>query len=94
MVWSNNDAWMITGDHSGYSKYWQSNMNNVKMFQAHKEAIRGLRYLSIYFLILYVVTESVKNFLNKQTMLLNHIHLITLATAVIFLKISIPCTYI
>ncbi|KAL0277592.1 UNVERIFIED_CONTAM: hypothetical protein PYX00_004826 [Menopon gallinae] len=44
MVWSNNDAWMITGDHSGYSKYWQSNMNNVKMFQAHKEAIRGLSF--------------------------------------------------
>lgn len=35
---------MVTGDHAGYVKYWQSNMNNVKMFQAHKEAIRGLRY--------------------------------------------------
>ena len=53
MVWSNNDAWMITGDHAGYCKYWQSNMNNVKMFQAHKEAIRGLRYIFI-FLILYL----------------------------------------
>ncbi|KAG8233693.1 hypothetical protein J437_LFUL014050 [Ladona fulva] len=42
MVWSHNDVWMVTGDHSGYVKYWQSNMNNVKMFQAHKEAIRGL----------------------------------------------------
>jgi len=44
MVWSHNDVWMVTGDHAGYVKYWQSNMNNVKMFQAHKEAIRGLRY--------------------------------------------------
>ncbi|KAI8129520.1 pre-mRNA 3' end processing protein WDR33 [Lucilia cuprina] len=42
MVWSHNDSWMVTGDHGGYVKYWQSNMNNVKMFQAHKEAIRGI----------------------------------------------------
>lgn len=45
MVWSHNESWMVTGDHAGYVKYWQSNMNNVKMFQAHKEAIRGLRYI-------------------------------------------------
>ncbi|XP_070560840.1 pre-mRNA 3' end processing protein WDR33-like [Ptychodera flava] len=40
MTWSHNDMWMLTGDHAGYVKYWQSNMNNVKMFQAHKEPIR------------------------------------------------------
>uniref|UniRef100_A0A803TCU9 WD repeat domain 33 n=1 Tax=Anolis carolinensis TaxID=28377 RepID=A0A803TCU9_ANOCA len=40
MTWSRNDMWMLTADHGGYVKYWQSNMNNVKMFQAHKEAIR------------------------------------------------------
>ncbi|XP_077998427.1 uncharacterized protein LOC144451462 [Glandiceps talaboti] len=40
MTWSHNDMWMCTGDHAGYIKYWQSNMNNVKMFQAHKEPIR------------------------------------------------------
>ena len=33
MKWSNNESWMVTGDHGGYIKYWQSNMNNVKMFQ-------------------------------------------------------------
>ncbi|XP_073840179.1 WD repeat domain 33 [Musca autumnalis] len=44
MVWSHNDSWMVTGDHAGYVKYWQSNMNNVKMFQAHKEAIRGISF--------------------------------------------------
>lgn len=44
MVWSHNDNWMVTGDHSGYVKYWQSNMNNVRMFQAHKEPVRGIRY--------------------------------------------------
>lgn len=44
MVWSRNDSWMVTGDHSGYVKYWQSNMNNVKMFQAHKEAVRAISF--------------------------------------------------
>ncbi|XP_064459327.1 pre-mRNA 3' end processing protein WDR33-like [Ornithodoros turicata] len=44
MVWSHNDTWMVTGDHAGYVKYWQSNMNNVKMFQGHKEAIRGISF--------------------------------------------------
>jgi polyadenylation factor subunit 2 len=43
MVWSHNDQWMLTGDHAGFVKYWQSNMNNVKMYQAHKDPIRGLR---------------------------------------------------
>jgi hypothetical protein len=49
MVWSHNDNWMVTGDHGGYVKYWQSNMNNVKMFQAHKEPIRGIRYFNLHF---------------------------------------------
>lgn len=45
MTWSHNDMWMLTADHGGYVKYWQSNMNNVKMFQAHKEAIREARFI-------------------------------------------------
>ena len=36
--------WMLTADHGGYVKYWQSNMNNVKMYQAHKDPVRGLRW--------------------------------------------------
>eukprot|EP00095_Tigriopus_kingsejongensis_P005051 maker-scaffold1150_size58936-snap-gene-0.17 protein:Tk05051 transcript:maker-scaffold1150_size58936-snap-gene-0.17-mRNA-1 annotation:"AGAP001362-PA" len=44
MVWSPNDQWMVTGDHGGYIKYWQSNMNNVKMFQAHKEPVRCVSF--------------------------------------------------
>ena len=43
MVWSRNDHWMVTADQTGYVKYWQSNMNNVKMFQAHKEPVRAIR---------------------------------------------------
>lgn len=58
MVWSRSDTWMVTADHGGYVKYWQSNMNNVKMFQAHKEPVRAIRwastedkFLSIYYLL-------------------------------------------
>lgn len=43
MVWSHNDSWMVTGDHNGFIKYWQSNMNQAVQFQAHKEPIRGVR---------------------------------------------------
>ena len=44
MKWSHNDQWMLTSDHGGFVKYWQSNMNNVQMYQAHKDPVRGLRY--------------------------------------------------
>ena len=47
MQWSPNDQWMLTGDHNGFVKYWQSNMNNVKMYQAHKDPIRGLRCVNV-----------------------------------------------
>ncbi|XP_076472222.1 uncharacterized protein LOC143301721 isoform X2 [Babylonia areolata] len=44
MRWTHNDLWMVTADHGGYVKYWQSNMNNVKMYQGHKEPIRGVSF--------------------------------------------------
>ena len=44
MIWSHSNAWMLTADHGGFVKYWQSNMNNVKMYQAHKDPVRGLRW--------------------------------------------------
>ncbi|KAG4103854.1 WD40 repeat-like protein [Neocallimastix lanati (nom. inval.)] len=44
MIWSHNDNWMVTADHSGTIKYWQSNMNNLKAFQGHKEAVRDLSF--------------------------------------------------
>ncbi|KAI7861762.1 WD40-repeat-containing domain protein [Spinellus fusiger] len=44
MSWSHNDNWMVTADHSGVIKYWQSNMSNLKMFQGHREAIRDLTF--------------------------------------------------
>ena len=37
--------WLLTGDDQGFIKYWQSNMNNVQMYQAHKDqAVRCARY--------------------------------------------------
>ncbi|KAL4220791.1 WD repeat-containing protein 33 [Mactra antiquata] len=44
MVWSHNDQWMVTADHAGFIKYWQTNMNNVKMYQGHKEPIRSISF--------------------------------------------------
>ena len=53
MEWSYNDMWLLSGDHNGVIKYWQSNMNNVKMLQAHNDPIRGLR-CDYYYRILKV----------------------------------------
>ena len=33
---------MVTADHAGFIKYWQSNMNTLKVWQGHKEAVRDL----------------------------------------------------
>ena len=45
MIWSNNEQWMLTGDRNGFVKYWQSNMNNVKVYQAHNDPVRGLTWV-------------------------------------------------
>ena len=44
MKWNHSDTWMVTADHAGYIKYWQSNMNNVKMFPGHKEPLRAVSF--------------------------------------------------
>ncbi|OAD74110.1 hypothetical protein PHYBLDRAFT_19466, partial [Phycomyces blakesleeanus NRRL 1555(-)] len=44
MNWSHNDDWMVTADHSGVIKYWQSNMSNLHKFTGHNEAIRDLTF--------------------------------------------------
>jgi len=44
MKWNHSDTWMVTADHGGYIKYWQSNMNNVKMFPAHKDPVRAISF--------------------------------------------------
>ncbi|KAJ1366759.1 hypothetical protein KIN20_027515 [Parelaphostrongylus tenuis] len=45
MTWSHNEQWLVSADHEGFIKYWQPNMNNVHMYQAHKdEPVRGLSF--------------------------------------------------
>lgn len=45
MRWSHNDLWLASGDHDGFVKYWQPNMNNVHMFHAHKyEPVRSISF--------------------------------------------------
>lgn len=66
MTWSHNDMWMLTADHGGYVKYWQSNMNNVKMFQAHKEAVREARFTpNLHFSLLDLLSCLVDVCANK-----------------------------
>ncbi|GAO50856.1 hypothetical protein G7K_4975-t1 [Saitoella complicata NRRL Y-17804] len=42
--WSHNGDWLLSGDHDGTLKYWQPNMNNLKVIQGHREAIRDLSF--------------------------------------------------
>ncbi|XP_063682127.1 pre-mRNA 3' end processing protein WDR33-like isoform X2 [Bolinopsis microptera] len=44
MEWNKNETWLLTADHTGNVKYWQSNMNNVKSFDAHTEVIRDASF--------------------------------------------------
>ena len=44
MVWSHSERWMISSDHTGIVKYWQPNLNNVKIIQAHREPVRCLSF--------------------------------------------------
>ena len=47
MEWSHNDTWLLSADHAGCVKYWQSNMNNVKTLQAHTDPVRGVGFVYI-----------------------------------------------
>jgi polyadenylation factor subunit 2 len=44
MQWSHNNDWLVAADDSGMLKYWQSNMNNVKAWKGHREAVRDLAF--------------------------------------------------
>lgn len=44
MIWSHNDNWLVTADHGGVIKYWQSSMTNVQLLQGHREAVRSLSF--------------------------------------------------
>ena len=44
MAWSHNGSFLVSGDHVGTIKYWQPNLNNLQVFQGHKEPIRDLSF--------------------------------------------------
>jgi len=44
MQWSHSGQLLLSGDEGGVVKYWQSTLNNLKAFKAHKEPIRDLTF--------------------------------------------------
>ncbi|KAK0548916.1 pre-mRNA cleavage and polyadenylation factor (CPF) complex subunit [Tilletia horrida] len=44
MQWSHSGIWLISSDQNGQIKYFQPNMNNVQLFEGHRESIRGLSF--------------------------------------------------
>jgi polyadenylation factor subunit 2 len=45
LQWSHNGDWLLSGDTTGIIKYWQPNMNNVKVLAAHRDAaVRDISY--------------------------------------------------
>jgi polyadenylation factor subunit 2 len=44
MTYTHNDNWLVTGDDAGSIKYWQSNLNHVKVLDAHRESVRAVSF--------------------------------------------------
>jgi polyadenylation factor subunit 2 len=44
LTWANNDLFLVSGDDGGIIKYWQTSMNNLRAFKAHKDSIRELSF--------------------------------------------------
>ncbi|KAL5598763.1 uncharacterized protein BROUX77_005796 [Berkeleyomyces rouxiae] len=44
LSYSNNNDWLISGDHDGLVKYWQPNFNNLESVTAHTDPIRDLAF--------------------------------------------------
>ncbi|KAL9937148.1 hypothetical protein V8E36_004383 [Tilletia maclaganii] len=42
--WSHSGVWLISSDQNGQVKYFQPNMNNVQLFEAHRESVRALSF--------------------------------------------------
>ena len=43
-MYSHSEDWLVSADHDGVVKYWQTNFNNVKALQAHNDPIRDLAF--------------------------------------------------
>ncbi|KAL0232836.1 hypothetical protein GEMRC1_011583 [Eukaryota sp. GEM-RC1] len=42
LSWTRDGMFLISGDNHGEIRYWLSNMNNLKIFKAHQEAVRDV----------------------------------------------------
>ncbi|KAI9607628.1 hypothetical protein KEM48_003537 [Puccinia striiformis f. sp. tritici PST-130] len=42
--WSKSGSWLVSGDNNGIIKYFQPNMNNLQMFEGHKDSIRDISF--------------------------------------------------
>ncbi|CAH7685674.1 WD40-repeat-containing domain protein [Phakopsora pachyrhizi] len=42
--WSKSGAWLVSGDNNGIIKYFQPNMNNLQMFEGHKDSVRDISF--------------------------------------------------
>lgn len=69
---------MVTADQTGYVKYWQSNMNNVKMFQAHKEPVRAIRCDILLIATLQFATAYQITFCLTALLSFTHINLLAI----------------
>lgn len=43
-VWTHDDEFLVSADQDGIVKYWQKNLNNVKIIQAHDSPVRDLAF--------------------------------------------------
>lgn len=41
---SHSDEWLLSGDHEGKVKFWQTNFNNVNIINAHREIVRDIAF--------------------------------------------------
>lgn len=41
---SHSDDWLLSGDHEGKVKFWQTNFNNLNIINAHREMVRDIAF--------------------------------------------------
>ncbi|KAG0141907.1 hypothetical protein CROQUDRAFT_663254 [Cronartium quercuum f. sp. fusiforme G11] len=42
--WAKSGAWLVSGDNAGVIKYFQPNMNNLQVFEGHKDSVRDISF--------------------------------------------------
>lgn len=42
--WAKSGSWLVSGDNAGMIKYFQPNMNNLQVFEGHKDSVRDISF--------------------------------------------------